>query len=114
MFLKEVTFTEFIKELQNEVEFHKKGTNYRMVSAELSLQVANQEEEFSLFLNRNAVKKIVSQLQNVDFDRKNDVEKMLYTIARDLHRKATLPDEAKQYLQQKRQIRKPLQFIEKK
>lgn len=53
-----VSFAEFVQELQREVEFNKKGSNYRMVTAELS-------------------------------------------------------DEIKQYVNQKRQNRKPLQFKNK-
>lgn len=111
--MEEVTFAEFIKELQREVEYHEKGTYYREVTAKLSIQVANQEKDFSLFLNKNAVKELVSQLPNIGADRKSDVVKMLYTIAKDLHHKASLPDEIKRYVQQKRRNQKPLQLIDK-
>ena len=112
-----VSFAEFVQELQGELEYHQKGShnNYRMVSAELSLKVAvaNQVDEFSLFLNRDIVKEMVAQLPEINLERRSDVEKMLSTIARDLFRKATQSDEVKKYVEQKRQNRKPLQFKNK-
>lgn len=113
----EAFFSSFLREIQKEINYLEKGgTSYRKVSAELSLKVAIQVGEVFPFLNRELAISTISKLYpNLDFNRKNDVAKMMYVIARDLQFNATLPEEIKKYVHQKRQNRNthPLKFKDK-
>jgi hypothetical protein len=110
-----VSFAEFLHELQKELKFHQDGgTSYRQQTAKLSLEVARKVGSVVPFLDSEIAKQTVSHLlSDVDCYRAEDVAKMLHTIARELHMNATLSDEVKAYIQQKRQHRKPLSFVKK-
>lgn len=110
-----VSFADFLHELQKEWEFHLNGgTSYRQKTAELSLEVARNVRTVVPFLKRDVAKQTVSRLlPGFDNYRVEDVAKMLHVIAKELHMNATLSDEVKDYIQQKRQHRKPLSFVKK-
>lgn len=101
----------FIQELQDEVEFHavESGTSYRRKTAELSLDVAKTVEMVSPLLKANAAINIVSRLMpRLDNHRLEDVSKMLNVIAKDIYMDATLSNEAKAYVDYKRENQKPI------
>jgi hypothetical protein len=110
-----VPFTEFLHELQKEFRFHLNGgTSYRQKTAELSLEVARKVGAVSPFFESEVAKRTVSRLlPGFDHYRVEDVAKMLHVIAKELNMNATLSDEVKAYVQQKRQHRKPLSFVKK-
>lgn len=110
-----VSFTEFLHELQKEWRFHQHGgTSYRQKTAELSLEVAHKVGSIVPFLESEVAKQTVSRLlPDLDHHRVEDVAKMLHVIAKELHMNATLSDEVKSYIQQKRQHRKPLSLVKK-
>ncbi|GLH64485.1 hypothetical protein [Parageobacillus sp. G301] len=99
-----VSFAKFLHELQKEWRFHQQGgTSYRQKTAELSLEVARKVREVAPFLERNVAKQTVSRLlPGLDHHRVEDVAKMLHVIAKELHMNATLSDEVKAYIQQKK------------
>ncbi|MED1420244.1 hypothetical protein [Bacillus smithii] len=99
-----VSFEEFLHELQKEWRFHQQGgTSYRQKTAELSLEVANKVGAVAPFLEREVAKQTVSRLlPGLDRYRLEDVAKMLCVVAKELHMNATLSDEVKTYLQQKK------------
>ncbi|ASS86459.1 hypothetical protein NSQ51_10625 [Geobacillus sp. FSL K6-0789] len=104
-----VSFPEFLEELRQELRFQQNGgTSYRKQTAQLSLQVAQKAGCIDPFFNRESAKRTVSQLlPDLDLFRIEDVAKMLNVIARELHMNATLSDEVRDYIHQKRQHRKP-------
>ncbi|AKM19577.1 Uncharacterised protein [[Flavobacterium] thermophilum] len=104
-----VSFPEFLEELRQELRFQQNGgTSYRKQTAQLSLQVAEKAGCIDPFFNRESAKRTVSQLlPDLDLFRIEDVAKMLNVIARELHMNATLSDEVRDYIHQKRQHRKP-------
>ena len=110
-----VSFADFLHELQKEWEFYLNGgTSYRQKTAELSLEVARKVGSVVPFLESEVAKQTVSRLlPDLDRHRVEDVAKMLHVIAKELHLNATLSDEVKAYVQQKRQHRKPLSFVKK-
>jgi hypothetical protein len=109
----EVSFEVFLNELLKEYDYFKNGgTSYRRSTAKLSLLVANRVGEVSPFLDNEITKQIVSKLlPNLDTDKKKDIAKFLYIVAKELHRNANQSFEVKNYIQQKRQNRKPMSFI---
>jgi hypothetical protein len=111
-----VSFAEFLHELQKELKFHQDGgTSYRQQTAKLSLEVARKVGSVVTFLDSEIAKQTVSHLfSGIDCYRVEDVAKMLHTIARELHMNATLYDEVKAYVQQKRHHLKPLSFVKNK
>jgi hypothetical protein len=108
----DVYFQEFLKELQNEIEFHTNGgTSFRRTSAEYSLQIARMVGEFPPFLDRKSAEKIVAQLQpNLSIEKRKDISKMMNVVAKDLCRKANMSDEFRQYVQEKRGDTRTLSF----
>lgn len=105
-----VSFADFLHELQKEWKFHLNGgTSYRQKTAELSLEVARKVGDVVPFFKSDVAKQTVSRLlPDLDHHRVEDVAKMLHVIAKDLHLNATLSNEVKTYVQQKRQQRKNL------
>jgi hypothetical protein len=103
-----VSFAEFLHELQKEWRFHQQGgTSYRQKTAELSLEVACKVKAVAPFLERDVAKQTVSRLlPDLEHHHVEDVAKMLHVIAKELHMNATLSDEVKAYVQQKRAITK--------
>jgi hypothetical protein len=99
-----VSFEEFLHELQKEWRFQQQGgTSYRQKTAKLSLEVANKVGAVAPFLERDVAKQTVSRLLPVlDRYRLEDVAKMLHVVAKELHMNATLSDEVKTYVQQKK------------
>lgn len=98
----EVSFSEFLNELEKEVSFFRNGgTTYRLRTAEIALDIAQSVKTVDLFLDFEIAKEIVSNLLPEHDHHRNDVAKMLYTIARDLEVNATLPIDVKEYVRQK-------------
>lgn len=109
-------FKEFLKELQREIDYHTNGgTSYRRTSAEYAFQIARMVGEFPPFLDIKNTERIVAKLQyNLSIEKKRDTVKMLNTIAKELHRKANMPDEIRQYVQERSNNNKPLSFTKEK
>src|SRR5690606_17215527 len=89
----------------NEIKYFKnggRGSSYRLKTAEFSLMVAKKINDVTPFYERNDSMEVVSiLLQSEDEYRRKDVAKMLNVITRNLHRKANLTDEYKEYLQKR-------------
>jgi hypothetical protein len=109
-------FKEFLKELQKEIEYHTNGgTSFRRSSAEYSLQIAMMVGKFPPFLDRKGTERMVAQLQpNQSSEKKEDIVKMLNTIAKELHSKAKMPDDIRRYIQEKRIYNRKLTFTKGK
>jgi phosphoribosyl-ATP pyrophosphohydrolase len=108
-----VTLEEFLQELQRELHYHSDGgTSYRRETAEISIKVANKVRKVTPFIKLEEAKEIVHHLfNNIDQHRAEDVAKMMYSIAVDIHYKSNTSDEIRQYVQEKSTNRKPLSFV---
>lgn len=108
-----VTFTDFKCELEREVSYHSDGgTNYRQETAELSLKVAELVKDVKPFFSPDtALQTVKNFFPKEDLFRLRDVAKMLSVVLNDLLSKATLSDEFKQKLNERRQNRKPLKLV---
>ncbi|WCK57354.1 hypothetical protein PP175_29630 (plasmid) [Aneurinibacillus sp. Ricciae_BoGa-3] len=108
-------YTDFLHELQREVQFQQNGgTSYRKDTADVSLSVAQRAGSVIPFFQLVDTKQTISRLfPDIDRYRLDDVAKMLHVIAKDLRLNATLSDDVKAYVQEKRENRKPLSFIKK-
>jgi hypothetical protein len=106
-FTASVTFTEFRSELEKEVSYLNDGaTSYRQKTAELSLRVAELVKDVKPFFSLDtALQTVKNFFPKEDVFRLQDVAKMLSVVLNDLLSKATLPDELKQKLNQRRQNR---------
>lgn len=88
------------------------GTSYRQKTAELSLSLAKQVKDVSVFLNRDVVYRLVSDHVPVEDDyRAQDVAKMLNDILLDLNLKATRSDDRRLRLLERKKNRKPFRLV---
>ncbi|MGG1573234.1 hypothetical protein [Fictibacillus sp. NRS-1165] len=103
----------FLNEVQKEYVYQKNGgTSYRETTAELSLHLAHQVNDFVPFLDRDRAKTTVETLRpELDKYRKEDMAKFLYYVAKDLNGNATLSQDVLNYVNQKRKNRRPLSFV---
>jgi hypothetical protein len=108
-----VSKQELVNELLSELDYHQNGsTTYRMETTRFALQVATQLVSTKLFFDRNKTLEFVRRaLNEVNEHRLLDVSKMLSVVTRDLHNKKTLPEDAKAYVESKKQNRKRLAFV---
>jgi hypothetical protein len=105
-------FDDFLNEIRKEVNYHSEGgTSYRQKTSELSLVVASKVGRITPFFDRkNARQIVIGMVPDADKNEVEDVTKMLQVVARELKRKATLPESIKDYIDQKRRNRKPIRF----
>lgn len=98
-------FNDFLYKLKQEYEYHNNGgTDYRLETARLSLQVAMKVEQVNPFLNAiNSKRLVLMHYPSLDNDRKNDVAKMLRVIAKSLYLEMNTPNEVKEYVNKKMQ-----------
>ncbi|GEL78716.1 hypothetical protein [Tenuibacillus multivorans] len=96
-----------IDALNKEVKFHKAGgTSYRKDTANLSLHVAKNVDDVSLFLNPRSSRQLVKNLLSAyDKYRQQDVTKMLHVTAKNLYLNHNLSDEMKAHLKRKMRTR---------
>lgn len=97
-------FINFKNELKRELQFQLDGgTSYRQVTSALALVTAIEIKTIESFRDRKIATQTVSDMfPTLSEERCSDVGKMLSVIAKDLYRKATLPQEIQQYVQQKK------------
>ncbi|HWO74651.1 MAG TPA: hypothetical protein VNM69_01895 [Bacillus sp. (in: firmicutes)] len=109
----EVLLMDFLKRLKREVELHQEfGTSWTKEISSLAFFIANETRCISLFMDKEITKKaVIDLLPNLSKEKAEDVAKKLYKTAKWLYLNATLPNEIKDYLTQKRQERRPLTFV---
>lgn len=111
--LMELSFDDFLNELKKEVQYHQAGsTSFRRKVAVLAFVAATEIGHLEDFKNRDTAVKAVANLFPTLEDKElvNDIAKMLHVVYRSMNFKLNMPNDMKQYLEQKRINRKPLGF----
>lgn len=110
-----LSFEEFLQELQKEFKYLSNGgTSHRQHMAKLSLNVALKARNVSPFLKLDVSNHTVAELMpHLDRYCKEDVAKMLYSVAKDLSMNSNLSEDEKSYVRTKTENLKPLAFVKK-
>lgn len=97
------SYVEFYRLLEKQYEYlYNGGTDYRIKTAELSLDVAKKYNQIQPFLDmENAKIEVKKHFPNIDEERLNDVSKMLYANAREVNLKSKQPPEFKKMIREK-------------
>ncbi|UJL45667.1 hypothetical protein KFZ58_14900 [Virgibacillus sp. NKC19-16] len=110
------SYKDFYQRLNKQFQelFHD-GTNYRQITARLSLVVADQLQTVTPFLDLLNTKKVVEEyLPDESKERVNDVAKMLYVNARALEVSSKRTAATRAYVTEKTQNQQPIKLVKVK
>lgn len=93
----------FIKDLEEEIEYHKKGdTSYKQEETISSLQINNKLKIINTFLDPSLAKQeLMKRFSYLDNDRAEEIAVMLRLIAKDMNFKENPSDDVNRYVRRK-------------